>query len=92
VWVLPQFGDRKPMPFLTAPSDERKPRFSPDGRFVAYAANEAGRYEVFVESFPEHHDKWQVSNQGGFEPRWRPDGKELFFLQPDGSFMAADIA
>ena len=56
---------------------------SPDGRFVAYASNEAGRYEVYVQRFPTGGDKQQVSDNGGGQPVWSKDGKELFYVEGD---------
>ena len=77
--------------FLKAPSTLKNGQFSPDGKWVAYASNENGRWEVYVTSFPEAHGKWQVSNAGGEQPRWRGDGKELFYISPDGKIMAAPV-
>jgi Tol biopolymer transport system component len=80
IWALPLFGDRKPFPFIQAPADARRSQFSPDGRWVAYQSFESGRYEVYVVPFPGPGGKWQVSTDGGMQPRWRRDGKELFYL------------
>jgi Tol biopolymer transport system component len=80
VWALPLFGDRKPFPFIRTPFDEDLVQFSPDGRWVAYESNESGRGEVYVTPFPGPGGKWQVSAAGGMEPRWRHDGREIFFL------------
>jgi eukaryotic-like serine/threonine-protein kinase len=77
--------------FLKASSTPKVGRFSPDGRWVAYASNESGRWEIYVTSFPDAHGKWQVSNAGGEQPRWRSDGKELFYLGPDGKIMATPV-
>ena len=66
--------------FLRTPFDESAPRFSPDGHFVAYQSNESGRYEVYVRAFP-NGAKWQVSANGGGFPRWRRDGKEIFYIE-----------
>jgi serine/threonine protein kinase/Tol biopolymer transport system component len=77
--------------FLKAPSTIKTGQFSPDGKWVAYASNESGRWEIYVTSFPEAHGKWQVSNTGGEQPRWRGDGKELFYLSPEGKVMAAPV-
>ena len=66
-------------------------RFSPDGRWVAYGSNESGRWEIYVTSFPDAHGKWQISNGGGDQPEWRSDGKELFYITPDGKIMAAPV-
>jgi eukaryotic-like serine/threonine-protein kinase len=77
--------------FLKALSPPRAGRFSPDGKWVAYASNESGKWEVYVTSFPEAHGKWQVSNAGGEQPRWRSDGRELYYLASDGKIMAAPV-
>jgi eukaryotic-like serine/threonine-protein kinase len=77
--------------FLKAPSIVRNGQFSPDGKWVAYASNETGRWEIYVTSFPEARGKWQVSTDGGEQPRWRGDGKELFYLSSDGKMMAAPV-
>jgi serine/threonine protein kinase len=77
--------------FLKAPSTLKSGRFSPDGKWVAYSSNESGRWEIYVTSFPEAHGKWQVSNTGGDQPRWRGDGKELFYLSTDSKLMAVPV-
>ncbi|MGO9647983.1 MAG: protein kinase domain-containing protein [Terriglobales bacterium] len=77
--------------FLKGLSTPRAGHFSPDGKWVAYASNESGRWEVYVTSFPEAHGKWQVSNAGGEQPRWRSDGKEFYYLAPDGKIMATPV-
>jgi serine/threonine protein kinase len=77
--------------FFKGLSTPRAGRFSPDGKWVAYASNESGRVEVYVTSFPEAHGKWQVSNAGGEQPKWRSDGKEFYYLAPDGKIMAAPV-
>jgi eukaryotic-like serine/threonine-protein kinase len=93
LWILPTSGDKKPTEFLRTPFNEKQARFSPDGRWIAYDSNESGREEVYVQSFPQTGGKWQVSTEGGFQPVWRADGKELFYLSPvaDNQFMAVDI-
>jgi Tol biopolymer transport system component len=91
VWVLPTFGDRKPIPFLLGAFTEIDPYFSPDGRFLAYMSTESGRAEIYVQSFPGQGGKWQVSSAGGSDPSWRADGKELFYRAPDQKLMAAEI-
>jgi eukaryotic-like serine/threonine-protein kinase len=80
IWVLPLFGDRKPIPFLRTQFSEGQGQLSPDGRWMAYASNETGRYEVYVQPFPPSGAKWLISPGGGGHPRWRRDGKELFYL------------
>jgi Tol biopolymer transport system component/tRNA A-37 threonylcarbamoyl transferase component Bud32 len=69
----------------------RNAQFSPDGRWMAYASNETGSMEIYVSSFPSGNGKWQVSSGGGQEPRWRQDGKELFYLSADGKMMAVTV-
>jgi Tol biopolymer transport system component len=77
--------------FLKAPSILRNGQFSPDGKWVAYASNETGKWEIYVTSFPEARGKWQVSVGGGEQPRWRGDGKELFYLSSDSRMMATPV-
>ena len=77
--------------FLKAPSLLRNGQFSPDGTWVAYASNETGKWEIYVTSFPEARGKWQVSTGGGEQPRWRGDGKELFYLSSDYKMMAVPV-
>jgi Tol biopolymer transport system component len=89
VWALPMTGtDRKPVVVANTPFEESKGQFSPDGRWVAYETNESGRTEIVVQAFPEVRGKSQVSTNGGVQPRWRPDGKELYFIAPDRKLMA----
>ena len=77
--------------FLKAASVLRNAQFSPDEKWVAYASNETGKWEIYVTSFPEARGRWQVSTGGGEQPRWRRDGKELFYLSSDGKMMAAPV-
>jgi len=90
IWALPMTGERKPFPFVKTPFDEGAGQFSPDGRWVAYTSNESGRSEVYVAPFPGPGAKWQISNAGGGNPRWRADGSELFYLA-SGKLMAAAV-
>jgi WD40 repeat protein len=95
LWVLPldAAGGQKPIPFLRSDFDSRSGRFSPNGRWVAYGSNESGNYEIYVRPFPPSAGggKWMVSQGNGANPRWRRDGKELFYLRPDGELMVADV-
>ena len=92
LWALPMTGsERKPRVVANTAFDERHGQFSPDGRFVAYATDESGRFEIVVQPFPEASGKWAVSTAGGAQPRWRADGRELYFLAPDGKMMAVPI-
>ena len=79
LWILPLKGDPTLQPFLRTRFTEAAPRFSPDGRWIAYVSDESGQYEVYVRPFPVREGKWQVSTEGGEEPRWSADGKELFY-------------
>jgi Tol biopolymer transport system component len=89
--LLPMFGERQPRPFLRTPFNEWGARFSPDGRWVAYQSNETGRDEIFVRAVQASGRKWQISTAGGASPRWRRDGKELFYLARDHHLMAVPI-
>jgi len=91
VWVLPLSGDRKPFPFLKSGFDNVYPQFSPDGKWMAYASNESGKQEIYVIPFPGAGAKWQISNSGGIQPRWRRDGKELFYYNL-GHIMAVSVS
>ena len=88
LWLLPLTGDKKPVKFLASPADEMQGVFSPDGRFFAYTSNESGRVEVYVQTLPLSDRKWQVSTSGGYEPRWRGDGREIYYLSADRKLMA----
>ncbi len=91
LWVLPLEGEQKPVLYLQTGFDETLGQFSPDGRWVAYNSDESGRIEVYVQPFPATGGKYQVSIDGGIQPRWRANGKELFYLTTDGKMMAAEI-
>ncbi|AMY08546.1 Serine/threonine-protein kinase PrkC [Luteitalea pratensis] len=91
VFVLPMTGDRKPQPIVQSPFPDVEPQFSPDGKFVAYVSSETGRREVYVVPFPVTGERWPISNNGGRQPLWRQDGKELFFVSDDRKFYAVDI-
>jgi eukaryotic-like serine/threonine-protein kinase len=91
LWLIPLGGDKKPFKFLGPPSDQLHANFSPDGRFVAYSSNESGRFQVYVQTFPLSDRKWQVSTDGGYEPRWRGDGREIYYLSEDRKLMAVAV-
>jgi hypothetical protein len=84
VWALPMMGDRKPIPLLNTSTDENSARFSPDGHWVAYSSYETGGPRVYVQAFPPGGGKWQISLSGtnAYDPRWRGDGRELFYIAP----------
>ncbi len=79
IWILPLDGDRRPQPFLRTPFNEYAPMFSPNGRWLAYTSDESGRDEVYVMAFPGPGGKCQISADGGGEPLWAREGKELFY-------------
>ena len=77
--------------FLKGNASLNYAQFSPDGKWVAYSSNESGRWEVYVTSFPDARGKWQVSTNGGEQPRWRGDGKEIYFMSLEAKLMAASV-
>ena len=95
LWVLPASAGTtpggKPVSYLQEPYNERQGQFSPDGRWIAYSSDESGIYQVYVQSFPAGAGKFQVSTSGGSQPRWRRDGKEIFYIGADGRLTAVDV-
>jgi serine/threonine protein kinase len=91
IWMLPLSGERKPRPILNGPAAEGYGTLSPDGRWIAYTSNESGRFEIYVQRFPPTGEHWPVSTTGATQPRWRGDGKELFFIGMDRKLMAAEL-
>jgi Tol biopolymer transport system component len=98
LWVLPLEGDRKPMPFLRTEFNEVDGHFSPDMHWVAYQSDELGNNEIYIRVFStnsgassETGGKWQASVGGGTGPRWRKDGKELYYRAPDGKVMVVEV-
>jgi hypothetical protein len=92
LWVLPLYGERKPFLYLSDGFDKAQAVFSPDSRWIAYTSRESGSYQVFVRPFPKASGgKWQISSNGGMAPRWRKDGKELFFLDGSGKLAAVAV-
>lgn len=88
--VLPLVGNRRPSVRASQPGFQHMADISPDSRLIAYASSESGKYEVIVEDFPEEGGRRQISTNGGKQPAWRGDGRELFFLS-DNSMMAVDV-
>jgi eukaryotic-like serine/threonine-protein kinase len=82
----------KPVPVAAdAKFDEREGQFSPDGRWVAYQSNETGRFEIYLQAFPSLDTKLPITGTGGVQARWRSDGRELFYLAPDGKLMSVQM-
>jgi serine/threonine-protein kinase len=97
IWVLrladPSAGSgqaRKAQPFLRTPYEETAPKFSPDGQWLAYSSDESGRREVYVQPYPGPGGKWQISTDGGQEPVWNPNGREMFY-RSGSKMMAVDV-
>ncbi|MGH9175942.1 MAG: LpqB family beta-propeller domain-containing protein, partial [Vicinamibacterales bacterium] len=90
-WLLPMSGDRTPQPLLRTEFNEEQAQISPDGRWFAYTSEQSGRSEIYVQSFPEPRQQWQISTMGGGDPRWRADGKELFYIAEDRQLMAVAV-
>jgi len=91
LWLLPMVGDRTPVPLLRTEFNEEQATIAPDGRWFAYTSDESGRDEVYVQPFPSSGAKWQISNGGGGDARWRADGRELFYIADDRRLMAVAI-
>jgi len=91
IWVIPQFGDKKPFPYVNSRYAERNAKLSPDGQWLAYVSNESRRDEVYVQTFPEHGGKWQISTNGGDFPVWSRDGRELYLIGADRKLMAVEV-
>ena len=92
LWLIPLAGDRKPVRFLDSPGDQLHANFSPNGHFVAYSSDESGRFQVYVQTIPLSDRKWQVSTNGGYEPRWKADGREIYYLSDDRKLMAVTVS
>jgi len=95
LWTVPVESDGtglragKPEPFLETQFNERSPSFSADGRWLAYASDESGAYQVYVRAFPDKGGKRQVSNSGGVYPVFSRNGRDLFFRTQDNRIMVA---
>ena len=89
--LVPAAGG-KSTPFQTSPGSQRNGQISADGKWVAYASDESGNWEIYVTTFPGAAGKWQVSRGGGTEPRWRGDGREIFYLAPGGILTAVPVS
>ena len=84
-------GRQKPIPVGTRKGSSREGKISPNGKFIAFTSNESGRDEIYVQAMPPATEYRNLSINGGRSPRWRQDGKELFFVSPDAGMMAVDV-
>lgn len=92
IWVLPVEDGGKAFPYLTGTFDECQPVLSPNGRWMAYVSNESGGYEVVVQAFPNPAlGKFIISTRGGMFPRWRSDGRELYYMDPSQQMVAVSV-
>ena len=92
IWAMPMSGDRKPFPVVRTKFEERDAAFSPDGKWIAYQSDESSQFEIYVQQYPSGGERSRISTHGGVQPRWRQDGRELFYLSLDGRLVSAPIA
>ena len=94
LFALPLARDRRPLLLAGTQANEDQGQFSPDGHWVAYTSNESGLSEIYVIPFPPtaNGGRWMVSRGGGVQSRWRRDGRELFYISPDGTMMAVPVS
>src|SRR5262249_25605021 len=91
IWVLPLPGGLTPTQYSATPFAKWSGRFSPDGRWVAYVADDTGGSDVYVQAFPATSRRWRVSTSGGDDPQWRRDGRELFYVAANGWLTAVAV-
>jgi Tol biopolymer transport system component len=92
IWLLPLSGaDRSMKPVVDERTLITQARLSPDGKWLAYASSNAGVFDIWLQAFPTPSGKWRASTEGGIQPKWRGDGKELFYIAPTGTLMAVPI-
>ena len=91
IWAMPMKGDRTPIPLVKTQFSEHGGVVSPDGKFLAYRSNESGRTEVYVQEFPEARSKFQVSTNGGSDPFWKGDGREIYYRTRDRKIVAVPV-
>jgi dipeptidyl aminopeptidase/acylaminoacyl peptidase len=92
LWVLPLDGNGEPYPFLQGPAGEATTTFSPDGRWLAYASEESGTWEVYVTTFPQPSRRWQISTNSGVYPIWSESGEEIFYIDYAGQVNAVQVS
>ena len=88
LWALPVVDGAKPFPVVTGPFSQAQGQIAPNGTYLAYTSDESGRSEVYVRPFPKGDLRWQISAEGGTQPRWRGDSRELYYVSPSGAVMA----
>jgi hypothetical protein len=91
LWAAPIGRPNQPRPLVQTEFDEVQGQISPSGRWLAYSSNESSRFEVYVQQLPADGRKWQVSTGGGSDPKWRADGKEMFYIDNDGRMMSVSL-
>jgi len=91
IWLLPLQGDGKPAPWAPTRFNQASPRFSPDGRWIAFESDESGDPEIYVALTEGSGEKRRISPGGGRRPAWRRDGKELYYIAPGGSLMVVPV-
>jgi serine/threonine protein kinase len=92
LWVLPMSGDKKePIAFLKSAFEERNGQFSPDSKWIAYQSNSTGRAEISIKPFPGPGEEFTISKDGGAQPRWNKNGKEIFYISLDGKMMPTSV-
>jgi serine/threonine protein kinase/Tol biopolymer transport system component len=92
LWLWPVAGEDKLVKLIASPGNQMHGNFSPAGGLLAYTSDETGAFEVYVETVPRSDRKWTISTNGGYEPRWRADGRELYYLSKDRSLMAVKVS
>jgi len=91
LWLLPLAANAKPVRYVSSPGNQIHANFSPDSRLLVYGSNETGRYEVYALTLPKSDRQWAVSTNGGYEPRWRGDGREIYYFSEDRKLMAVPV-
>ena len=91
VWAMPIDDPSKTAPVVNGPYGENQSQFSPDGRWIAYRSNESGRFEIYMRPYPGAGSRQLISRGGGIQPRWRADGRELYYISGDSRIMAVPI-
>ncbi|MBK5291794.1 MAG: serine/threonine-protein kinase [Acidobacteriia bacterium] len=91
IWAFSIKDQKTAFPVANGRFNELNGNLSPDRRWLAYSSDETGRHEIYVQDFPRANEKMQISNSGGVEPRWRGDGKDLYYLSPDGKLMVVSV-